>query len=472
MNDLRNPLQRADDDRMDMRSMLEVLIRRRWIILVVALPVIAVAVIGTLRSTQVFRARTTLMIEVTSPQNPSFSRQIVNHDVVLSSAAELGMSTPVAGMAARALADSLDILRREVPEWFEEVETVQDLQGVIHEGVNSAHVGESNLLDLSFSHPDPRFALMAAGALANAFIDFNISTRRNSPAVGYYTEQISKTQAEIDSLMAIRTAVLNQSGMLGMQADLKQTFTQIRGLESEYFTARSNREGVQQRIDRLEASIAVDPDFVPAVSDVEAASLNRLKGELDERTTKLAQMRESYTEDSRWIQRELRQIAALREEIARERVRYIETLRVDLAEARGIEQSYHQAYQTQLASVTEYPEVQGKIEVLDMEIDSLRRLLQSLQIKRGEVRMAANSDMRISDVLLIEEPVLDTPVGRGRKILYLLISVVLAIAMGLVAAFFVESNDHRIYDRRRAEMYLEVPVLGSLPDTTESKLGR
>ena len=40
--------------------------------------------------------------------------------------------------------------------------------------------------------------------------------------------------------------------------------------------------------------------------------------------------------------------------------------------------------------------------------------------------------------------------------------------MGLVAAFFVESNDHRIYDRRRAELYLEVPVLGSLPQEHEA----
>ena len=107
---------------------------------------------------------------------------------------------------------------------------------------------------------------------------------------------------------------------------------------------------------------------------------------------------------------------------------------------------------------------------LDQRISGLKKLMDNLQHKRGEVRMSANSDVRISDVLVIEEPVLDAPVGRGRKMLYLIISVVLAVAMGLVAAFFVESNDHRIYDRRRAELYLEVPVLGSLPDTS-SKTG-
>jgi uncharacterized protein involved in exopolysaccharide biosynthesis len=465
MSEQKYPVQKVGEDRMDMRSLVEVLIRRRWIILAVALPVILAATVGTLRSTQVFRARTTMMIEISSPQTPSFLRQTPNLDMVLSSAAELGMSTPVARLAAEALVDSLPRLQRDLPEWFADVQTVDDLQGVIHGGVNSNHVGESNLLNLSFSHPDPGFALMGADALADAFIEFNINTRRNSPAVGYYTDQIVNTQSEIDSLMTIRTAVLEASGMVGMQADLKVSFNQIRGLESEYFTARSRREGLEARIRGTEAAIAQDPDYVPPVSSAEAASLNRLKGELDTKVARLTELRQRYKDDSTWVMREREQIELLRDEIVRERARYLESLRIELAQARSVEQSFLAAQQAQASDLTAYPAVRGRIETLDMEIDSLRRLLHNLQMKRGEVRMATSSDMRISDILLIEEPVLDVPVGRGRKILYLIISVVLAIAMGLVAAFFVESNDHRIYDRRRAEMYLEVPVLGSLPDT-------
>ena len=467
MNDLNNPVQRVGDDRMDMRSLVEVLIRRRWIILAVALPVIAVAVIGTLRSTQVFQARTTMMIEVIGPQDPSFYRPAPNYDMLLSSAAELAMSTAVSQMAAEALADSLPTLQREIPEWFADVETVADLQTIMHDGANSNHMGESNLLNLSYSHPSPRFALMGAGALADAFIRFNISTRRNSPAVGYYTEQIHKTQAEVDSLIALRTQILERTGLIGMQADLKVSFTQIRGLESEYFKARSRREGLEARIAAMESAIAEDPDFVPPVSVGQAASLNRLKGDIDTKLATLAELRQRYRDDSTWIEREMQQLETLREEMVRERSRYLESLRVELAEARSVEDSYLAAQRTQTDDLAAYPTVRGQIETLDMEIDSLRRLLDRLHLKRGEVRMAASSDLRISDVLLIEQPVLDVPVGRGRKILYLLISVVLAVAVGLVAAFFVESNDHRIYDRRRAEMYLEVPVLGSLPDTAD-----
>ncbi|HOX24769.1 MAG TPA: Wzz/FepE/Etk N-terminal domain-containing protein [Candidatus Krumholzibacteria bacterium] len=466
MVDIHHPVAHQTEERMDMRSLMEVLIRRRWIILSVALPVVLVAVIGTMRSTQMYRARTTLMIEVSSPANTSFYRPAPNYDVVLAAAAELGMSAPVAMEAARALIDSLPSFRERMPKYLGPVQTLADLQGVIHGGANCSHVGESNLLNLSFSHPDPQFAIIGAAALAQAFIEFNISTKRNSPAVSYFTEQISVTQAEIDSLMAVRTAILDGTGMLGLAADLRVSFAQIRDLESQYFAARSRREGLEARLLGLKAAVAKDPDFVPSVSFNDAGSLFRLKGELDDQLTKLAALRLRYTDDSNFVQRALDQIEAARTELTKERARYVESLEIELAQARGVEESLRSAQIAQEHSLNEYPDINGRIEVLDLQIDGLKKLLQNLQFKRGEVRMSSDSDLRVSDVLLIEEPVMDVPVGRGRKMLYLIISVVLAIAMGLVAAFFVESNDHRIYDRRRAELYLEVPVLGSLPDTT------
>ncbi|MBD3221238.1 hypothetical protein GF314_08335 [bacterium] len=469
MNQVKNPLQRTDQESLDMRSLVEVLIRRRWIILLVAAPVVLVAMIGTLRSTQTFRARSTVMIEVGGPQTPQFYQRSVNLDMVLSSAAELGMSAPVAELAAEALADSIPAFQERYPEYFAEVSTVDDLQEVIHGGATSTHVGESNLLNLSFSHPVAPFALTGAEALANAFIEFNVSTSRNERAVGYYTDQIRNTKTEIDSLYDLRKAVLDTAGMLGLTADLRMTVTQIRGLESEYFRARSKREGLEAELSTLERAVANDPEFIPNVPERDAGSLNRLKAALDVRVTRLTELRQRYAEDSIWVEREKAQIEMIREELLRERQRYMQSLRVDLAEARAVEQSYDRAQRAQMGGLARYPSVQADLELIDMQITGLRDLLGSLQRKRGEVRMSADRDIRITDVFLIEEPTLDVPVGRGRKMLYLIISVVLAIAMGLVAAFFVESNDHRIYDRRRAELYLEVPVLGSLPDTTSKK---
>jgi uncharacterized protein involved in exopolysaccharide biosynthesis len=468
MNQVQNPLQRTGEDRMDMRSLVEVLIRRRWIILLVAAPVVLVAVIGTLRSTQMFRARTTVMIEMGGPQNPRFQQRSVNIDMMLSSAAEIGMSAPVAMLAAESLVDSLPAYRQRYPEYFETVESIVDLRDVIHGGANSTHVGESNLLNLNFTHPVAEFALVGAKALADAFVDFNVRSRRNSPAVEYYEEQIDRTQAEIDSLYAIRTTILDESGILGIEADTKVSITQIRGLESEYLTARTQRTGKEAELRAIEDAIAADPDFVPPVSNYQSSSLNRMKAELDSKLTKIAEMRQHYKDDSVFIERERAQLDLIRDELVRERERYLQSLRVEVARVRAIEESYRESHQRQLAGMDGYSAVSGRLEILNLQIDGLKRLLQNLQMKHGEVRMFADSDVRITDVFIIEEPTLDVPVGRGRKILYLIISVVLAISMGLVAAFFVESNDHRIYDRRRAELYLEVPVLGSLPDTTQN----
>jgi uncharacterized protein involved in exopolysaccharide biosynthesis len=406
------------------------------------------------------------MVEVSAPQTPTFDRRAPNYDIVLSSAAELGQSSPVAQLAAEALVDSLPSLKRDYPTMFEAVATADDLKGILHDGVTCAHVGESSLLTLSYTHPSARFAMMGATALSDAFIEFNVSTRRNSRAVEYYSDQIAAAEVLIDSLMVIRTQILDATGMIGMQADLKMTFNQIRALEGDYFKARSVREGIESKINAIRDAVAEDPDFVPSITNTNPGSMNRLKGELDLKLAELATLRQRYTDDSHWISRTQRQTDALRAEIARERDHYIRSLEIELAEARSVEQSLQASHELQMEDVAAYPGVRNRIETLDLRIDGLQRLLQNLEVKRGEVRMAADTDIRISNVLLIEEPSLDVPVGRGRRFLYLAISILLAATIGLVAAFFVESNDHRIYDRRRAEMYLEVPVLGSLPDAT------
>ena len=466
MTDVVNPIQRASEERMDMRTLAEVLIRRRWIILIVSMPVVLVALIGTLRSSQIFRARGTMMINMSTPASPTLHWRAINVDMVLSSAAELGMSSPVAKLAAAALADSLPMLRQEMPLYFGESTTVEDLQGMLLGGADCTHVGESNLLNLAYSHPNAQVALLGASALAQGYIDFHIQAKRNLPAVEYYSEQIATTQAELDSLVGIRTAALTAGGVMGVQADLKMTVNQIRGLESEYFHARSRREGLEASKASLEAVINEDPDFVPTVMSGRFSSLNRLKGEIDTSIAKLVKLRQTYQDSSVWVMREVEQLETTRVEFIRERGSFMRALEVQLAEARTVEQSYQRAVATQTEGLRGYPEIRGQVEMMDLRIQGLKALLQNLQLKRGEVRLTSESDYRVSDIVLIEEPALDVPVGRGRKMLYLIISVVLALSMGLVAAFFVESNDHRIYDRRRAELYLEVPVLGSLPDTS------
>ncbi len=445
------------------RELLAFVIRRRWIILSVALPIIVIATIGTLRSADVVTAGARVMVMARQPESPTFDTPNVDYTVLMSSAAQMAMSIPVAEKAASALDDSIAHLA-SIHETLSGVNDRDQLRDALLGGVDCSQVGESNILNIAFRHPSPRFALMAVDALTQAYIDFNVETQQNVQALGYYDEQISAVEAEIDSLMQKRAVFREQAGYSALAANAQAGITQIFSLEQDLVRARSRREGLQAKLDGLLAAVAADPDYVPSFKSGESAILIGLKNRYEDMQAKLEDLRIQFTDESEWVSRQRQLIAEARIAFQQERNNYIEDVRIDLAEARKEETAFQAAVEGQKAAITGYPALEARVEALDMRVLTQRELLKNLQLKRGEVRMKAMSDARISSIVLLNKPAIDTVVAGSKKMLYLSLASVFAVVLGFISALFVENQDHRLYDRRRAELILEVPVLGAVSD--------
>lgn len=445
------------------RELLAVVIRRRWIILGVALPIILIATIGTLRSSDVVTAGARVMILARQPESPTFEQANVDYTMLMSSSAQMAMSMPVAVKAAQALQDSLPLLR-DLHSSLVQVSNPERLRDVLLEGVDCSQVGESNVLHIAFRHTSPRFALMAVGAITHAYIDFNVETQQNMKALDYYDEQISAVETEVDSLMSKRAGFRHDAGYSALAANAQAGISQIFSLQQDLIRARSRREGLQAKLAGLVAAVAADPNYVPSFKTSESMILVGLKNRYEDLSAKLEEMRVQYTDDSEWVVRQRALIEEARSAFQRERDSYIQDMRIEYAEAVKAEDTFLQAM-TQLQSmVANYPQIEARVEALDMRVSTQRELLKSLQLKRGEVRMKALSDQRISSVVLLDQPVIDSTVARGKKMLYLSLASVFAVVLGFISALFVENQDHRIHDRRRAEQFLEVPVLGAVSE--------
>lgn len=443
------------------RDLIVVAIRRRWVILGIALPIILVATIGTLRTTDVVTAGGRVLIEARQAESPTFGYQSVDYTVLMSTAAQVAMSIPVAERASIALMDSLPVLAAAYPA-LAAIGSQRQLRDVLLGGGDAGQVGESNILNITFRHPNARFCLAAVGALMDAYIDYSIESQQNTRAISYYTDQINAVQAELDSLWAERARILGDAGYLVLQTDAASSLNQVMGIEGEYFKTRSRREALETRLQELLKAIAADPDYVPGTRGGENPNLVGLKSRLDEMLEQLAKLRVQYQDDSEWVRRQQELVDAARAELVRERDNYVRDLRIDLDEVRATEESLHRAVEQQKAGLSRYPEVARAVASLEMQIETRRDLLENLQTKRGEVRLKAGTDLRISSVIPLDKPSLQAAVGGSKKALYLVLASVFALVLGFMGALFSENQDHRLYDRRRAEQYLEVPVLGAI----------
>lgn len=444
-----------------LRDIIAILIRRRYVVLGVVIPIVLMSFFGAMRSTDIAIANAKVMIEGKSIADPRFGRNTVDYDVMMSSAKQLSISMPVAELAAEVLWDSTLILEQEDPEFIGFANKKQ-LRIKLMKGIDAGQVGESNVLEIEYTHLNPFFALLAVDAMTDAYIKFNMLNQKNSHALDYYTEQITDLQAEIDSLMFMRATIFTEAGYTNLRSSSTAEVGHINSMEYKYFTTKSERVGLEARIRSIKDAIKNNDEFVPALTLGENQTILGNRTALDKARIKLAELRTSYTEESVWVQRQIELESFAKSQLITARDAFVQDLEIELAGILEIERSLESAVIIQKAGLVGYPEVERQVSSLDMRIDTQRDLLETLQMKRGEVRLSAESDLRISNITKLDKPTLTSRVAGGRKLIYVVLAGFLGLALGLVAALFVENQDHRIYDSRQAANLLGLPVLGSV----------
>lgn len=451
-----------------LRDIIAILIRRRYVVLGVVIPIVLMSFLGAMRSTDFAVANAKVMIEGRSIADPRFGRKTVDYDVMMSSAKQLAISMPVAELAAEVLWDSTLILEQEDQE-FVGFANRKQLRIELMNGIDAGQVGESNILEIEFTHLNSFFALLAVDAMTDAYIIFNMKNQQNTHALDYYTEQIEDLQSEIDSLMSMRADIFTEAGYTNLNSNSTAGIGHIKSMEYKYFTTKSDRVGLEARIRSIKSIIKINDEFVPALTLGENQTILNNRSTLDKARIKLAELRSSYTEESVWVQRQVELVAFAKSQLITARDAFVQDLEIELDGILEMEKSLESSVAIQKADLVGYPEVERQVSSLNMRIDTQRDLLETLQMKRGEVRLSAESDLRISNITKLDKPTLISAVAGGRKFIYVILAGILGLALGLVAAMFVENQDHRIYDSRQAAKLLGLPVLGSVSQIKKLK---
>ena len=438
------------------------IVLRRWrLILGIAAPIITVAAIGTFRSSSTVTVSARVMIEAQQPESPDFNNLAPNWDMIMSTASQVAMSIPVADSAATAMLDTVQALAEKDPS-FPRFINHGHLKRELLRGVDCGPVGESNILNIAFTHTNPAFCRLAVEAIMRSFINYSIAQLRNVQAIAYYDDQIAALSAEIDSLRAVRTSVAQQKGIISMEADASFGISQVRQLEVMLYSARTKREALETRLNEFRKAREANRDYVPTSPHEESAYLLGLRQQFETEKAQLAELKSRYQDSSEFVIRQERVVGLARQELEKELTNYEQNLGISLLEARRVESIYDQAVSQRSGILEAYPEVAQRLSSLDLQIDTRKDLLKALQFKRGEVRMKTGADARISSLVPLDEPSIGTRVSGSKKLLFLALASIFALALGIVTGVFVDSQDHRIYERGQVEHYLQIPVLGAV----------
>lgn len=456
-----------ESQRYGVRPVLTALFRRRWIVLGVFSPIFLVGVWGTLTTISTFTATTRVLVQARTVETPEFQHLPVDNDVLISTAVQVAQSIPVAERAAESMADTIGYFRAEYPDKFAKVATPGDLLDLVYSKLGAGQVGESNVIEISYSHPNQEFALAVVSSVTRAFLEYSVESRQNKSALEYYSEQITELEGEIAEMLDRRLQVYDEGGLSAYKENNQSGIQHMRAVEYDFHKAQARRAGLEKRLQAITEAVAADPHFVPTVTSAgENANLIGARQQYDDAVMELARARITYNDSSEFVRRQELYVAQAELIFVGIRDAYVNDLSVDLEIARSEEASIAASLQQYRQELLAYPALEKQLYSIDLEIESKKDLLEALQTKRGAIRLKAFGDERISNVTQLDESSIEPGVQGGKKVAYLFFSSFLGLVLSVVVGLVVDSMDHRIYNVHQAELHLGVPVLGAVSAVT------
>lgn len=442
-----------------LRDIVIILYRRKWLILAIMLPIVLAGGYALMNQASSYWATARVLVELANVEQPRWNaNRNIDYDRELSTLFNIAMSVSVAELAADSLEDSIPVIRASSPV-FAELQTTEELTEILLGSTNVAVIGESRILEFQVNAPEPRLALMWVEAMRDAFVKHQVSGRKNSKAITYYEEQIGVVRARVDSLLHVRAGILMESGYTEETKQLGYEAARLIEVKKDLMEARSARQVMEVRHRSLVKALDGDPrDFPMGVEESRSVPLVRWQGLAIDHEDKLNTLLSAHTANSIPVVQQKELLANVLENLRREQRSYVAQVEIELQQLLVSEELLDQQVKEYESRQAQAPLTFYRISAIDKETLSMRDLMRNLQDKLGEVRLTSQADERVSDIISLTNPTLSTLISSGKSLIYFVILVLFATALGIIIAFVLEMLDHRVSSAQDINEHLQLPV--------------
>ena len=487
-----NPLcEFQETEKIQLRDQLDVIMRRKWLIMTVLALTFLSTLVFTLASTKIYEA--TAVIEVNQA-----TQQVTKFEEVLASKVQARefYETQVELISSRAMInrviDKLDLTNHPVivetlfgdgkfklGRWIRDLfkafmpsiekrnndsavsEDLKRREKVIEyfaENHSATPSRKSMLIDVKFRSPDRQLSLMVVNTLADEFINWKMQQRIEASGIArdFLMLQIDRAKINLERAEEQLNQFAKQAGIVSLDARLNSIYRHLEELNSAFAAAEANmiakKAAYQQAIKDGHANL-------PRV--LESRLIANLKDKYAELSSSYEDLKTTFHDDypkAKNLKARLDSVAAL---IKAEEYGILMTIKSEYESAQEIVRAMEQRIELQKQMVLDLNDRATQYSIMAREVDTNKVIYQSLLQRAKEIEsMAGVSSSNIQIVNRADLPFL--PVKPNIK-LNLLLSIVIGLLGGIGCAFVAEhfadivTNPSEISDR------FQIPLLGTIP---------
>ena len=317
---------------------------------------------------------------------------------------------------------------------------------------------ESNVIQIGYKAPDPRFAAALANAFANAYIATTLELRVD-PAKQFstfFTAQSKDARDALEKAQSKVSAFQQQKGIIATDErldvensrlnELSSQVVQIQAISSESGSRQAQAQGSQS--DRIQEVLNN-----PLIGGLKA-DLTRNEARLQELNAKLGENHPQVVEAKA-------NIAELRTRIDAEIKRVTGSVTISNTINKQREAQVKRSLDEQRTKVLRMKAVRDEGQVLVREVESAQRTFDTLMARLTQTGLEAQSTQSFANVLTTAQP---AAVASSPKILLnTLLAIFLGVLLAVGVALLLELSDRRVRAPDDVVAALGLPVLGTLP---------
>jgi len=494
--ELRDPIPEWDPEEVHLRDYIDVLLRRKWLVINALLLTFVTTLIITLAQTKLYQASASLEVapkdqnvtkfeevvesgiatrefyetQVQLLQGREMARRVAqaldlrHHPVV----AEQLFSDEAPGLAARVKAALKGLVFFFIPGGDEAAEQATEvdeatleearLVNFILENLTVTPSRTAMLIEVAFLSPDRRLSQAVVNGLTHEFVQWHMEKKMEASdlARDFLKKQIDRAKISLEQAEEELNRFAQVAGIVSLDSRQNSILVQLEDLNSALAEAEADLIGKQALYTQ---ALKDGPSVLPEVMD--SGLISELKGEYARLQAEYEKLSVTFKDDYPTVRALLGRMRSIENRVREEEGKIFETVRNRYEAAAEKVAALRQRVAAQQQAAMDLNERATQYKIMAREVQTNKQIYQSLLERAREIEsMAGISSSNIHIVDAARLPILPAKPNVGRN---LLLAVVLGLFAGVGLAFFLEyftdqiANPDEIADRFR------IPILGVVP---------
>lgn len=468
-------LQRSGESKPGLRDYWQILLRRKWIIILPFVAIISIAIPGSFLLTPVYEASTTLITE--EVQRASILQGVANIPLPRGEALNTirlkiesrSYTRDVAGKVP--IADYLKSVKRATG--------TEDIVKYIRSIVNVRAKG-GRLIEISVRHPIPSMAKDIANAVATTYKDKASRWRQDTATqtTEFIRQQMDVYWGRLQEAEEALVKAQEKSPLGYLDEDANSLVSEAARTKTELFEVEMDLTDAKLEFQKTKKSSETgkfESSKLPLSFYYQDPKIKRLEEELTELRVQYAEVSKRYTDwhpEARKLKDALEQkqseldqeknrLKVLQQELPQrlqywqDRIESLEARKTALDDKRG---EYDRKLQLLPQRELQLARLQREKSVADKIHSMLISRLNTLELIQTSEASDMGSGVEVLDLAI--EP--DDPISPNKKKIAFL-AVAMGVMLGFGSAFVLEYFDRSLRSVDEVTAYLDLPVLATIP---------